>query len=245
MHIELVHLNRLLGAMFHLQFSSLDLIFPIILLSIISRHPLFNTESSRLSAELNYLAKALRSADMHHQTPLYAGTIYHQPPSWGDPYLRSPDLIPAALHTSPLGGLPGSEFMGSIESILQTSTSASPTGNLLTLEALRDHMELLVKIHKLEVKVGASKWRLEDLCQRAELPSAMGLHSIESLLAQLIPCVVITPADCFWEGSKVIAPDTVVQIPWWVLLFCATQDWLCFLHGLVFAVHFFPVSLYF
>ncbi|KAL5108081.1 Protein patched [Taenia crassiceps] len=175
---------------------------------------LWVAESSRLSAELNYLAKALRSADMHHQIPRYAGTIYHQPPSWGDPYLRSPDPIPTALHTSPLGGLPGSEFMGSIESILQTSAPTSSTGNLLTLEALRDHMELLVKIHKLEVKVGASKWRLEDLCQRAELPSAVGLHSIESILAQLIPCVVITPADCFWEGSKVIAPDTVVQIPW-------------------------------
>ncbi|KAL5965611.1 Protein patched [Taenia solium] len=175
---------------------------------------LWVAESSRLSAELNYLAKALRSADMHHQIPPYAGTIYHHPPSWGDPYLRSPDLIPAAPHTSPLGGLPGSEFMGSIETILQTPAPASLTGNLLTLEALRDHMELLVKIHKLEVKVGASKWRLEDLCQRAELPSSVGLHSIESLLAQLIPCVVITPADCFWEGSKVIAPDTVVQIPW-------------------------------
>lgn len=75
-------------------------------------------------------------------------------------------------------------------------------------------MDLLLKVHSIEVKVGAAKWRLEDLCQRAELPNVAGLHSFEALLAQLIPCIVITPLDCFWEGSKVLARDAVAPIPW-------------------------------
>uniref|UniRef100_A0A5K3EWG9 SSD domain-containing protein n=1 Tax=Mesocestoides corti TaxID=53468 RepID=A0A5K3EWG9_MESCO len=136
------------------------------------------------------------------------GSLYPQIPSWGDPYLRPSKL--SNSHSSLLGGLPGSEFMGSMESVLQVSSSH----NILTPEAFRDHMDLLVKIHRLEVKVGSSVWRLEDLCQRAELPRTVGLHKFESLLARLIPCVVITPADCFWEGSKVLVPDGMVQIPW-------------------------------
>nr|CUU98950.1 hypothetical transcript [Hymenolepis microstoma] len=172
-------------------------------------------ESSRLSSELDYLAEELRSSYMQQQVPSFVNIQYHQYPSptWGDPYYRSPDYHPSvnpqSSTNSPLGGLPGSEFMGSIESILQVSDS-----NLLTIDALRDHLELLLKVHSIEVKVGAAKWRLEDLCQRAELPSAAGLHSFESLLARLIPCVVITPLDCFWEGSKALAPDAVVSIPW-------------------------------
>ncbi|VDO09862.1 unnamed protein product [Rodentolepis nana] len=172
-------------------------------------------ESSRLSSELDYLAQELRSFYIQQQVPSFVNIQYHQYPSptWGDPYYRSPyshpSVNPQSSTNSPLGGLPGSEFMGSIESILQVSDS-----NLLTIDALRDHMELLLKVHSIEVKVGAAKWRLEDLCQRAELPRAAGLHSFESLLAQLIPCVVITPLDCFWEGSKVLAPDAVVSIPW-------------------------------
>ncbi|KAM7543113.1 hypothetical protein Aperf_G00000010674 [Anoplocephala perfoliata] len=175
---------------------------------------LWVAESSRLSSEMDYLARTLHSAYMQ-QTPSYTGSIYQQysPTSWVDPYFRSPDSHPSgnsqSSTNSPLGGLPGSEFMGSLESILQVSDS-----NLLTPDALRDHMELLLKIHSIEVKVGTSKWRLEDLCQRADLPSAAGLHSFESLLAKLIPCVVITPLDCFWEGSKLLAPDAVVPIPW-------------------------------
>ena len=154
------------------------------------------------------MAKALRSADVRHQVAPYAGSVY-QP--WGDsPQLRPNDLLPTAT-TTPLVGLPGGEFMGSVESILQTSSNGA---SLLTPEALRDHMELLLKIHQLEVKVGSSIWRLEDLCQRAEFPNFPGLHSFEFLLVQLIPCVVITPADCFWDGSKAVAPDASVPIPW-------------------------------
>ncbi|VDD74678.1 unnamed protein product [Mesocestoides corti] len=165
-------------------------------------------KSSRLSAELNYLADSLRSGDAYQQFPPLMGSLYPQIPSWGDPYLRPSKL--SNSHSSLLGGLPGSEFMGSMESVLQVSSSH----NILTPEAFRDHMDLLVKIHRLEVKVGSSVWRLEDLCQRAELPRTVGLHKFESLLARLIPCVVITPADCFWEGSKVLVPDGMVQIPW-------------------------------
>ena len=32
------------------------------------------------------------------------------------------------------------------------------------------------------------------------------------ILENLFPCAVITPLDCFWEGSKLLGPD--VYVPW-------------------------------
>lgn len=29
----------------------------------------------------------------------------------------------------------------------------------------------------------------------------------------MMPCAIITPVDCFWEGSKLLGPDNPVTIP--------------------------------
>ena len=36
---------------------------------------------------------------------------------------------------------------------------------------------------------------------------------VEPILDNLFPCAIITPLDCFWEGSKILGPDHPVRIP--------------------------------
>ena len=33
------------------------------------------------------------------------------------------------------------------------------------------------------------------------------------LLEALTPCLIASPLDCFWEGSKVLGPHTPLQLP--------------------------------
>lgn len=33
------------------------------------------------------------------------------------------------------------------------------------------------------------------------------------IFRDIIPCSIITPLDCFWEGSKLLGPDSPVSIP--------------------------------
>lgn len=29
----------------------------------------------------------------------------------------------------------------------------------------------------------------------------------------MMPCEIITPLDCFWEGSKLLGPETPITVP--------------------------------
>lgn len=33
------------------------------------------------------------------------------------------------------------------------------------------------------------------------------------IFENIIPCAIITPLDCFWEGSKLLGPDYPVHLP--------------------------------
>ena len=58
----------------------------------------------------------------------------------------------------------------------------------------------------------SSNWKLRDICYRPATPTFES-HSIDSFLERLIPCSIITPLDCFWEGSYLLGPDVPVAIP--------------------------------
>ena len=38
-------------------------------------------------------------------------------------------------------------------------------------------------------------------------------HFIFQILDNLFPCALMTPLDCFWEGSKLLGPEYPVYIP--------------------------------
>ncbi|KAF8567920.1 hypothetical protein P879_04962 [Paragonimus westermani] len=161
-------------------------------------------ESDRLTSEWRYLAEALQRTSSHgsYGDPSlwhYFGQDSRRPHT--DRSRRSLGIDETnfisgppqgwsksnAIHTT---GLPGHEFMGTVETVLQVFSKpshvvseadglASQT-HLLTPHALLDHMEFLIKAY----------------------------------LDMIIPCLIITPLDCFWEGSKVLGPEEAMWVPW-------------------------------
>ncbi|CAG2066900.1 unnamed protein product, partial [Timema podura] len=55
-------------------------------------------------------------------------------------------------------------------------------------------------------------WRLKDMCYSPSIPN-FDVHYIDQIFENIIPCAIITPLDCFWEGSKLLGPDYPVNIP--------------------------------
>ena len=43
--------------------------------------------------------------------------------------------------------------------------------------------------------------------------SMVCIYCVLQILPKLIPCIIITPLDCFWEGSKLLGPDIPVFVP--------------------------------
>ncbi|KAF6778201.1 hypothetical protein AHF37_02396 [Paragonimus kellicotti] len=195
-------------------------------------------ESDRLTSEWRYLAEALQRTSSHgsYGDPSfwhYFGQDSRRPRA--DRSRRSlgideTNFISAppqgwsksnAIHTT---GLPGHEFMGTMETVLQVFSKPShlvseaddltSQAHILTPHALLDHMEFLIKVRRLQITVGSSKWSFKDLCQRATLPFGAEGHHIQAYLDMIIPCLIITPLDCFWEGSKVLGPEEAIWVPW-------------------------------
>lgn len=65
-----------------------------------------------------------------------------------------------------------------------------------------------VTVHMYDIE-----WRLKDLCYSPSIPDFEGYHHIESIIDNVIPCAIITPLDCFWEGSKLLGPDYPIFVP--------------------------------
>ncbi|PVD22694.1 hypothetical protein C0Q70_15950 [Pomacea canaliculata] len=62
------------------------------------------------------------------------------------------------------------------------------------------------------VQEGACRgaWKFQDICYAANFPVVED-DFLDRMLADLMPCVIITPLDCFWEGSLLLGPDYPVS----------------------------------
>lgn len=58
-----------------------------------------------------------------------------------------------------------------------------------------------------------SDWTLSDLCFKPAKPDTSDpmARKFEGVIDKIIPCIWITPIDCFWEGSKPLGPDPAVN----------------------------------
>ncbi|XP_064543470.1 protein patched [Drosophila montana] len=92
-------------------------------------------------------------------------------------------------------------------------TAHDPNASVLHPQALLSHLEVLVKATAVKVHMYDTEWGLRDMCNSPTTPSFEGHYYIEQILKHLIPCSIITPLDCFWEGSQLLGPETPVYIP--------------------------------
>ncbi|XP_058024354.1 protein patched homolog 1 isoform X2 [Ahaetulla prasina] len=84
---------------------------------------------------------------------------------------------------------------------LMIQTPQEETANVLTPEALRQHLDSALQASKIHVYMYNRQWKLEHLCHKSGEPITETGY-MDKILEQLYPCLIITPLDCFWEGAK-------------------------------------------
>eukprot|EP00057_Strongylocentrotus_purpuratus_P022786 XP_011677260.1 PREDICTED: protein patched homolog 1 isoform X1 [Strongylocentrotus purpuratus] len=94
--------------------------------------------------------------------------------------------------------------------IVQTPKNSGE--NILTQSALLQHVRSAVLATQVEVDMYGVTWSFKDVCFITEYPSFED-HLIDSIIENIIPCTIITPLDCFWEGAKLLGPERPIQIP--------------------------------
>ncbi|KAM8961698.1 protein patched homolog 1 [Pelodytes ibericus] len=93
----------------------------------------------------------------------------------------------------------GEEAMFNPQLMIQTPLENG--ANVLTTEALKQHLHSALQATNVQVVMYNKKWKLEKLCFKSgELITEAGYMS--QIIELLYPCLIITPLDCFWEGAK-------------------------------------------
>ncbi|XP_054706725.1 LOW QUALITY PROTEIN: protein patched homolog 1-like [Uloborus diversus] len=103
------------------------------------------------------------------------------------------------------------EGVGSTNQIL-IHTPREEGSNVLHPDTLLTHLQVLKAAIQVSVEVFDIPWSLKDLCYSPSFPY-FEKHYIDMPLENLFPCAIITPLDCFWEGSKLLGPEYPVKIP--------------------------------
>ncbi|VDM38310.1 unnamed protein product [Toxocara canis] len=87
--------------------------------------------------------------------------------------------------------------------------------NVLTKDALLKHVEIMNEISKFSVEMYGENWTLSDICFKPpapNFPKGPLTALVSTLLDRIIPCIWITPIDCFWEGSKPLGPSPPLNL---------------------------------
>ncbi|CAH1121961.1 unnamed protein product [Ceutorhynchus assimilis] len=103
------------------------------------------------------------------------------------------------------------ELLSTHQMVVQTGVD--PDVDLLNPHGLLEHLLLVQKATQVSVNMFDITWRLKDFCQSPSIPN-IDAHYIEQMFENIMPCSIVTPLDCFWEGSKLLGPDYPVHIPY-------------------------------
>ncbi|XP_033103674.1 protein patched homolog 1-like isoform X2 [Anneissia japonica] len=82
--------------------------------------------------------------------------------------------------------------------------------NILTQENIQLHLNASLLATQVTVDMFDIPWTLKDVCFVEKFPAFETI--VDIIFEQLMPCTIITPLDCFWEGSKILGPDEPVFI---------------------------------
>ncbi|KAJ8039814.1 Protein patched-like 1 [Holothuria leucospilota] len=85
--------------------------------------------------------------------------------------------------------------------------------NLLTKEALLQHLESAKLATQVEVEMSGITWKFRDLCYITDYQDYFEQHNLDDIIDDLMPCTIVTPLDCFWEGAKLLGPENGIRIP--------------------------------
>ncbi|KAL6736819.1 hypothetical protein Aduo_007125 [Ancylostoma duodenale] len=155
---------------------------------------LWVSQGGRLNDELSFLSKV--QAEANRISKRAAGDDPIQPE-----VRRGPEL-------------PRENGLGSgFQLVIQTPVHENE--NVLSQESLLRHVRLMEEISKYEVELYGEKWTLSDICFKPPGPNFnIGplAKLMNSLLDKIIPCIWITPIDCYWEGSKPLGPDPPINL---------------------------------
>ncbi|XP_072401810.1 protein patched [Diabrotica undecimpunctata] len=116
---------------------------------------------------------------------------------WSEPS-TTPDTLPP-------------EMLSTHQMVLQTGLD--PDVDLLNPHGLLEHLALVQKATQVTVTMYDITWRLKDFCQSPSIPN-FDLQYVEQIFENMMPCSIVTPLDCFWEGSKLLGPEYPVHIPY-------------------------------
>ncbi|CAG9816535.1 unnamed protein product, partial [Phaedon cochleariae] len=103
------------------------------------------------------------------------------------------------------------EMLSTHQMIVQTGVD--PDVDLLHPHGLLEHLALVQKATQVTVTMFDITWRLKDFCQSPPIPN-FDAHFIQQMFENMMPCSIVTPLDCFWEGSKLLGPEYPVYIPY-------------------------------
>ncbi|RWS17150.1 protein patched-like protein, partial [Dinothrombium tinctorium] len=104
----------------------------------------------------------------------------------------------------------GEGFGNTNQLVIQTPKNLK--SNILHPNALLQHLETIRAGINVTVDMFEVTWSLKDVCYSLSVP-AFEEYPIDEAIEKLIPCAIITPLDCFWEGSKLLGPEVDIKIP--------------------------------
>ncbi|XP_012681164.1 protein patched homolog 1 [Clupea harengus] len=93
----------------------------------------------------------------------------------------------------------GEESVFTSQMLIQTPKQEGT--NILTQESLLLHLEAALSASKVQVSLYGKSWDLNKICFKSGVPIIENVM-IERMIDKLFPCMIISPLDCFWEGSK-------------------------------------------
>ncbi|XP_022907743.1 protein patched [Onthophagus taurus] len=106
---------------------------------------------------------------------------------------------------------PQQDILSTHQMLIQTAVD--PDSSLLHTHGLLEHLDILKKASEVTVTLFDITWKLKDICRSPGIPNYEQFSYIQHTYDKLNPCTIITPLDCFWEGSKLLGPDYPTALP--------------------------------
>ncbi|KAE9554217.1 hypothetical protein FO519_002581 [Halicephalobus sp. NKZ332] len=162
---------------------------------------LWVSQGGRLEQELNFLSEAKKEYSESLRRPKRDSPDLPPPiiPKVKKPQVSQSSSGPELPRENGLGG--------GFQVVIQTPEFEGE--NVLTKDGLLRHVKLMEEIAQYKVDMFGANWTLADICFKPPaptLPPGSLNQAMGTLLEKIVPCIWITPIDCFWEGSKPLGP---------------------------------------